>query len=114
MWRIFKKRQDEDLRRLVSAYRFLLKVSEKKEAVALEPWRGAFGQACQQFFKDWPSPNESRRFEKIMLRRLKRTVDLPRAFIFAFNEYLDQKRLSPDELDEVIERGREIFHRSVG
>jgi hypothetical protein len=111
MWRLFKKRQEDDLRRLASAYRFLLKVSRQNQADLLEPWRGAFGQVYQQFFKDWPSPNESRKFEKRMLRRLKRTVDVPRAFVLAFNDYLDQKRLSPDELDEVIELGRAAFNR---
>jgi hypothetical protein len=109
MWRLFKKRQEDDLRRLVSAYRFLLKVSRQNKTDASEPWRGAFGQTYQQFFKDWPSPNESRRFEKKMLRRLKRTIDVPRAFILAVNDYLEQKRLSPEELDVVIRRGREAF-----
>ena len=77
----------------------------------MEPWRGAFGQVYQQFFKDWPSPNESRRFENFMTRRLKKTVDVPRAFILAINDYLDQKPLSPDELEEVMERGREAFQK---
>jgi len=108
MWRLFKKREADDLRRLASAYRFLLKVS-KTQAGALQPWQGAFGQAYQQFFKDWPSPNESRKFEKAMLRRMKRTVDVPRAFILAVNDYLDQKPLSPSEINEVMERGREAF-----
>ncbi|HET6466150.1 MAG TPA: hypothetical protein VLY20_03055 [Nitrospiria bacterium] len=109
MWRLFKKRQKDDLSRLVSAYRFLLKISRQNTSEALQPWRGAFGQACQLLFRDWPSPNESRRFEKKMLRRLQKTVDVPRAFILAFNDYLDQKPLSPEELDEVIRRGREVF-----
>ena len=110
MWGLFKKRQADDLRRLASAYRFLLKVSQS-QTDALEPWRGAFGQAYQQLFRDWPSPNESRRFERKMQRRLKSTVDVPRAFILAINDYLDQKPLSPEELDEVIERGREAFQK---
>ena len=109
MWRLFKKRQEDDLSRLVSAYRFLLKVSRQNAPEALQPWRGAFGQAFQLLFRDWPSPNELRRFEKKMLRRLKKTVDVPRAFILAFNDYLDQKPLSPEELDEVIKRGQEAF-----
>jgi hypothetical protein len=75
----------------------------------LQPWRGAFGQAYQLLFRDWPSPNELQRFEKKMVRRLKKTVDVPRAFILAFNDYLDQKPLSPEELDEVIKRGQEAF-----
>jgi hypothetical protein len=112
MWRLFRKRQADDLSRLVSAYRFFLKVSRQNQADALEPWRGAFGQVYQQFFKDWPSPNESRKFEKRMLHRLKKTVDVPRAFILAINDYLDQKPLSPEELDEVVERGREVINRS--
>jgi len=110
MWRLFKKRQEDDLTRLVSAYRFLLKVSRQNAPDALKPWRGAFGQACQLFFQDWPSPNELRRFEKKMLRRLKKTVDVPRAFIMAFNDFLDQKPLSPEELDEVVRRGQEAFY----
>ena len=109
MWRLFKKRQEDDLSRLVSAYRFLLKVSRLNAPDALEPWRGAFGQSYQLFFCDWPSPNESRQFEKKMLGRLKKSMDVPRAFISAFNDYLDQKPLSPDELDEVIKRGQEAF-----
>ena len=111
MWRLFKKRQADDLRRLASAYRFLLKVSQS-QTDALEPWRGAFGQAYQQLFRDWPSPNESRRFERKMQRRLKSTVDVPRAFILAINDYLDQKPLSPEELDEVLDRGREAYDRN--
>jgi hypothetical protein len=110
MWRLFKKRNEDDLARLVSAYRFLLKVSRQNAPDALQPWRGAFGQACQLFFHDWPSPNESRRFEKKMLRRLQKTVDVPRAFIMAFNDFLDQKPLSPEELDEVVRRGQEAFY----
>lgn len=114
MWRLFKKRQEDDLSRLVSAYRFLLKVSRQNQADLLQPWRGAFGQAYQQFFLDWPSPNEIQRFEEKILRRFKKTVDVERAFILAFNDYLDQKRLSSEELDNVIERGREVFQRSEG
>jgi hypothetical protein len=109
MWRFFKQRQSDDLSRLVSAYRFLLKVSNEKQAELLEPWRGAFGQAYQLLVHEWPSPNEARRFEKLMLRRLKKTVDVPRAYVMAFNDYLDQKPLSPKELDEVIRRGQEAF-----
>jgi len=109
MWRIFKQRQIDDLSRLVSAYRFLLKVSHEKQAEVLEPWRGAFGQAYQLLVHEWPSPNETRRFEKLMLRRLKKTVDVPRAYILAFNDYLDQKPLSPEELDEVVRGGEEAF-----
>ncbi|MBI3810963.1 MAG: hypothetical protein HY283_01980 [Nitrospirae bacterium] len=109
MWRLFKKRQTDDLRRLASAYRFLLKVSRQNQADVLEPWRGAFGQAHQLFYQDWPSPNELRRFETRMRLRLKKTIDVPRAFILAVNDYLDQKRLSPEELDEVIRRGQEAF-----
>ncbi len=110
MWRLIKKRQANDLRRLATAYRFLLKVSQS-QTDALEPWRGAFGQAYQQLFRDWPSPNESRKFEKKMLRRLKKTIDVPRAFILAINDYLDQKELSMEELEEVIQRGREASKR---
>lgn len=114
MWRLFKKRQEDDLSRLVSAYRYLLKVSRQNQADLLEPWRGAFGQAYQQFFREWPSPNEIGRFEQKILHRFKKTIDVERAFILAFNDYLDQKRLSSDELDDVIERGREVYHRSQG
>ena len=109
MWWLFKKRQEDDLSRLISAYRFLLKVSRQNAPDALEPWRGAFVQTHQLLFRDWPSPNESRRFEKKMVCRLKKTVDLPQAFILAFNDYLDQKPLSPEELDEVMKRGQEAF-----
>lgn len=110
MWRIFKKRQGEDLSRLVSAYRFLLKVSKQNAPDALQPWRGAFAQTCQLLYRDWPSPNEVRRFEVKMDRRLKKTVDVPKAFVLAFNDYLDQKELSPDELEDVIRRGQEAFY----
>ena len=109
MWRLFKKRQENDLTRLVSAYRFLLKVSRQNGPDALQPWRGAFGQACQLLFRDWPSPNESRRFEKKMLRHLRKTIHVPQSFILAFNDYLDQKPLSPEELEEVMKRGQEAF-----
>jgi len=109
MWWRFKKRQEDDLSRLVSAYRFLLRVSRQNAPDALEPWRGAFGQTYQLLFRDWPSPNESRRFEKKMLRRLQKTADVSRAFILALNDYLDQKPLSPEELDEVMKRGQEAF-----
>jgi len=113
MWRLFKKRQPEDLSRLVSAYRFLLKVSLTQPEV-LEPWRGAFGQVHQQFYRDWPTPNASGKFEKAMIRRMKTIIDVPRAFVLAVNDFLDQKPLSPEELTHVIERGGDVFHRSAG
>jgi len=108
MWRLFRKRQQDDLTRLISAYRFLFKVSRQTAPNSLEPWRGAFGQAFQLFFREWPSPNESRRFEKKMLDRLKRTVDVPRAYVMAFNDYLGQKPLSREELEEVVRKGEEV------
>ena len=110
MWRLFKKRQEDDLRRLVSAYRGFLKAQAQCGSPDLA-WRGGFGKAVHLLFGGWPTPNESRRFEKQMLRRLAKTDDFARAFILAFNDYLGQKRLNPKELSEVIEQGRAAFNR---
>ncbi|HEY4484707.1 MAG TPA: hypothetical protein VI702_00085, partial [Nitrospiria bacterium] len=102
-----------DLRRLVTAYRCYLRASAQAPrpgetlGTADLDWRGGFGRAVQILFRDWPSPNQSRKFENGMLRRMRNTGNSDRAFIEAFNDYLGQKRLSPEELSEVIARGRE-------
>ncbi len=118
MWNLFKKRGPEDLGRLVSAYRCYLKVTNRTDSPPLAgpgsegpAWKGGFGQAYQLFFKGWPTPNESHRFETIMERRLKKTEDLDRAFIQAINDYLGQKRVSPEELRQVVEEGRRLSQR---
>lgn len=115
MWGWFKKRQEDDLRRLVSAYRFFLKAGRQAEGevpgnLGLQErrWKGGFGQAYQLLFKDWPSPNQSRRFEHYMIRRLRKTADLDRAFIQAFNDFLDQKRLTDEELAEIFREGASL------
>jgi hypothetical protein len=118
MWSFLRKRGEEDLGRLVSAYRCYLKAArqaeesgEGGEGPAAVPWKGGFGKACRLLFDEWPTPNESRRFGKKMAARLGKTPQADRAFLEAFNDYLGQKRLSPAELDEVIVRGREAFER---
>lgn len=108
MWGFFKKRQKGDLRRLASAYRCMLKAASQ----AGDPeraWKGGFGKAYNQIFMDWPSPNQSRRFERLMHRWLKKAGDPERAFILAFNDYLGQRRLAASELEEVLQAGRDAY-----
>ena len=118
VWDLFRRRHHEDLPRLASAYRCFLKAVQQAESedwvVESGEWRelkGGFGKAVYLLFNQWPTPNESRRFEKVMSRWLKKTKETDRVFIQAFNDYLNQKRLNADELTDVINRGREIFHR---
>ena len=119
MWGLFKKRQEHDLRRLVSAYRYFLKAASQAESdrllgaeqVEIRKWKGGFGKAFQQIFMEWPSPQQSRRFEKKMLRRHRKTKDLHLAFILAMNDYLDQKSLTPQELQEVLQESRSAAER---
>jgi hypothetical protein len=73
-------------------------------------WRmlkGGFGKAFQLLFNEWPTPDETRRFEKKLRRWMEKSMELDRIFIQAFNEYLRQKRLSSEELSEVLHRGRQ-------
>lgn len=112
MWGLFKKRGKEDLKKLVSAYRYLLKASEQSENNAVNDegmersWRGGFGKSVNQLFKEWPTPNQLRDFQKKMVYWLRKRKDVEIAYICAFNDYLGQRRLSPDELKEVIKTGR--------
>ena len=115
MWGLFRKRGREDLRKLVSVYRCLLKASEKSEDSTVTDetlerrWRGGFGKSFNQLFNQWPTPNQVREFEKKMIRWLKKKSDVEVAYICAFNDYLDQRRLNSDELNEVIRTGRSVF-----
>ena len=110
MLKLFKKRQDEDLRRLISAYRCMRKAALQAESHGLlderqrenRKWKGGFGKAVQLLFKEWPTPNESRRFDKMMQRWLRKAKETDQAFVLAFNEYLGQKRLSNEELKEIL------------
>ncbi len=112
MWGFFKKRGKEDLKKLVSAYRCLLKASEQSENKTVRneeierSWRGGFGKSINQLFKEWPTPNQVRDFEKKALYWQRKRKDVEIAYICAFNDYLGQRRLSPDELKEVIRTGR--------
>ena len=116
MWSIFKKRQEGDLRRVTTAYRFFLKTTlqEKKyEPTAMDSedrhWKGGFGKAINQLFRSWPTPNQSKLFEKPMKRWLKKGRSTDEAFIMAFNDFLEQKRLSLQELQEVLDEGKKSF-----
>ena len=111
----WRKRQEDDLKRLISAYRAYVKASDQAENEGIDregaEWRtlkGGFGKACHILFKQWPTPNDSLRFEKQLIRWIKKTPETDLAFVCAFNDYLNQKRLNPDELSDVIRRGREI------
>lgn len=118
MWDLFKKRQDGDLRRLISAYRYFLKAVHQTETERLSDetqremrkWKGGFGKAYNQLFMDWPSPHQSRRFEKKMQRWLPKTDSLDHAFVQAFNDFLGQKRLNPEEMKQIMEEGRSAFN----
>lgn len=113
MWNPFKKRQNGDLERLVTAYRFFLKaVSQAGELAFLEEgqkearkWKGGFGKASQQLFRKWPTIDQSKRFEKLMVQQLKKTKNIDEAFIHAFNKFLNQKRLTSDELKKIRSQG---------
>lgn len=116
VWNLFKKRHEGDLRRLSTAYRFFLKTSlqEKSyEPTTMGPeglhWKGGFGKAVNQLFRNWPTPNESKLFEKLMRRWLKKGKTTDHAFIMAFNDFLEQKRLRFQELQEVIDEGKRNF-----
>ena len=119
MWGLFKKRQEGDLSRLVSAYRCFLKAASQADETGLldeeerrtRAWKGGFGKAIHQLYMQWPSPNQSRRFARKMQYWLARSPDLDRAFVLAFNDYLQQKRLTEEELLDVIESGRDAFQR---
>ena len=114
----FKKRQKDDISRLITAYRYFLKAGEQsggQSGGSVNPeerkWKGGFGKTCQQLYKDWPSSNESRLFEKKMERWVKKSESLEQAYILAFNDYLNQKRLRPEELSEIIGQGHKAFYR---
>ncbi len=116
VWNFLRKRQDGDLQRLISAYRGFLKAAHQTENEGLggegSEWRklkGGFGKAFHILFNQWPTPNESQRFEKMMTRWLKKEQATDRAFIQAFNDYLKQKRLNPEELDDVIQRAQNAY-----
>jgi len=117
-WDFWRKRENDDLRRLISAYRSYLKAERQadEEGIAdegrdLRYLKGGFGKACQVLFNKWPTMNESRQFERILDHWLKKTPAVDQAFVFAFNEFLKQKKLSPSELEAVIQQGREAFKR---
>jgi hypothetical protein len=115
MWGFFKKREEGDLSRVASAYRAYLKVADREgpapEGSAPEtPWKGGFAKAVNLLFNQWPTPNESRRFQKIMNRRMKKIPNLDDAFIQSFNDFLGQKPLADSELIEVARLGRD-FHK---
>ncbi|HEX9756370.1 MAG TPA: hypothetical protein VGB26_01065 [Nitrospiria bacterium] len=116
MWDIFKKRQEGDLRRAATAYRFYLKSihqTENNDIAGDEKetrnWKGGFSKAFNQLFRDWPTPNQSKRFEKLMYRWVKKGADAERAFVLAFNEFLGQKKLTDPEIGEVLNQGRKDF-----
>lgn len=116
MWGLFRKRHPDDLDRLATAYRYFLKASDQADTDTLgdegrqeRKWKGGFGKALQQLYKQWPTPNESRRFERSMARSMKKSESMDRTFIHAFNDYLKQKRLTEDELSEVVGRGRDAY-----
>ena len=114
MWNFLRKRHTEDLKRLGTAYRCYLKASDQAEFDGYgdenrreRNWKGGFAKALNQLFRQWPTPNQSWDFEKKMVRWLKKNDVMDHAFIYAFNEYLHQKRLNPSELNEVVEKGRD-------
>ena len=116
MWNWLRKRGEDDLRKLVSAYRCYLKASDQADFDRLgddnrqeRKWKGGFGKAIHQLFKSWPTPNQSRQFEKNMMRLLIKTNKMDQVFIAAFNEYLKQKKLNEEELSQVIEKGRDAY-----
>ena len=115
MWNFFRKRQHDDFQRLVTAYRCFLKAADQAEEDNLDSdsrsdrkWRGGFGKAYNQLLKRWPTPNEMAGFEKKMVRNFRKDKNMEHAFIHAFNEFLEQKRLNPRELTEVMELVRKL------
>lgn len=64
------------------------------------------GKAVHFLFHKWPTPRQSGEFEKLMRRHLKKAKNRDQAFVLAFNEYLAQKRLSAEELSEVLAQGQ--------
>lgn len=116
MWNFFKKRQEGDLRRVATAYRFFLKAAYQTEGQSIpeneketRKWKGGFGKAFNQLFRDWPTPNQSKRFEKLMGRWLKKVGNIEPAFVLAFNDFLGQKHLNQEEITEVLEDGKQSF-----
>ena len=116
MWNLFKKRQEGDLRRLATAYRFFLKTTlqeKNHEHTIMDTenrlWKGGFGKAVNQLKRNWPTPNQSKLFERFMKRWLKKGRSTDQAFIMAFNDFLEQKRLNLQELQEVLDEGRRSF-----
>jgi hypothetical protein len=116
VWDLLRKRHDDDLKRLISAYRGFLKAAHQTESEGLggegSEWRklkGGFGKAFHILYSQWPTPNESQRFERTLVRWLKKELATDRAFIQAFNDYLKQKRLNPEELNEVIQAGEQTY-----
>jgi hypothetical protein len=110
MWGFLRKRKEGDLERLVSAFRSYLKVAERGDFATGgdEPdrtWKGGFGRAFNLLFNEWPTPNQSRQFQKLINRRLSKTPNTDEAFIRAFNDFLGQKALNEGELLEVIQVG---------
>jgi hypothetical protein len=116
MWSLFKKRKEGDLPRLASAYRCYLKVADRESfssegAVSETPWKGGFGKAFNLLFNQWPTPNESRRFQKFMSRQMKKNQNPDDAFIRAFNDFLGQKPLVESEVGEVERMGRDLHKK---
>jgi len=116
MWNFLKKRQEGDLRRVTSAFRFYLKsahqtanhgISENEKEI--RKWKGGFSKAFNQLFRDWPTPNQSKRFEKLMLRWVKKKGDNDQSFVLAFNDFLNQKTLNQEEIKEVLGEGKRNF-----
>jgi len=98
---------------VTSAFRFYLKSARQTEnhgipedEKEIRKWKGGFSKAFNQLFRDWPTPNQSRRFEKLMYRWVKKGAIAGRAFVLAFNEFLGQKKLTDTEIDEVLNQGR--------
>lgn len=111
IWDLFKRRHPGDIDRLVSGYRYLLKVTHQSQGDPLNPWKGGFAQAYHLLNKDWPSPNQNRNFEKLMDRWSKKFDETDRAYIHAFNAYLKQKKLAPDEEEEVIRLAKQAYFK---
>ncbi len=101
---------------MATAFRFFLKAAHQIEGQGIPEeekeagkWKGGFSKAYNQLFRVWPSPNQSKRFEKLMRRWLKKTGTTEQAYIRAFNAFLGQKNLNSQELQEVIEEGKRSF-----
>ncbi len=111
IWGLFKKRKPGDIDRLVSGYRYLLKISNQDQGNPGSPWIGGFAQTFQFFNKSWPSPNEIKGFEKKMLLWSRKIKDMEEAYIHAFNDYLGQKKLTREELSRVFSEGKKAFFK---